>query len=207
MYARNIASGITRSFGIFLVAWIMISTHFVPPASASSKVSLGIEITRVATGRDLIVLRGASLDIGPAGTFSITANLVRTPCPGRYRFRVEKEVQETGSSSSVTSTIVFSPTSPSAESIRCGVPLPPRPGTGDVVIAGGESEPFKLDSSRGGTGNFRGTLDLGAQAGCGEPLVFSADFDLRRWHRSFTYRLRVLSVVATNEGVTYPVCE
>ncbi len=200
---RSIASRGRRAFGIGILALSGAWALHAPPVSASSMLSLGVKISRESTGREFLVVRGGSVDSAPTGEFSITAGVFRVPCPGRYKVQAEGENQLNGVSSTYTAAIALSRFSPRPATARCGVPLPLRPGSGTVDLVG-ESELLSLSGSRAGTGNFQGRLTLRELPQCEGAYTLSADFDLQGWRRTYDYRLSVLSVVVTQEGVVYP---
>ena len=203
MVGRKNACKLLRIFGrVFALAATVVA---VAPAAAfgSSGQSLGVLLSS-ADREKILVLRGSSNDSKPEGSFSVTASLLKIPCPGIYTFQAEGEDQDTGSVNSYTATLSLSRFSAVPASTRCGIVVPGARGRGKLVVSGESSEPLRLNAWRGGSGSFTGNLLLRGLPRCEEPYTLFSSFKLRGWHRSFSYHLEVTEVTVTQEGARVP---
>ncbi len=200
------ANNLLRIFGRFFVFAIVAagSAAGLPAAAlGSSGQSLGVLLSS-EEGERVLVLRGVSIDSRPEGSYAVTASLLKIPCPGSYSFQAEGEDQSNGSVSSYTATLVLSRFSAEPESARCGTEIPDHRGRGKLVISGESSEPLRLIGWRGGAGSFTGNLLLRGLPRCEESYTLFSSFSLRGWRRSFLYRLEVINVKVTQEGLRVP---
>jgi hypothetical protein len=189
--------GLAASFAAFAVL-------FLTPAPASAaqpeEAFLAGSLTSLRSGAVVVTFRGNEGKGDPE--YAATAKLVRTPCPGRYRYLLESEAWPDGPSSVAAATVALS-SRPGTEAAACGETPPRHAGHLEVTIAGSE-EPLLLTGDRNGSGPFVGDLALGVEPRCDASYSFELEADLDGWHRDLRYRMDVLQVEITAQGHDEP---
>lgn len=198
---RNVAEAKRRGFGGFAVLAVALGTLLsAAPAAAlaPSETAIGLSLRRVASGKEALVIRGASIESETA-QFSAVATLSQVPCAGSYRYELQSENQETGALSSYSALVTLAPFAADQPAPCGGVPQARR---GALRISTtGEEEAIDFSGQRGSSsGNFFGSLTLGTQPVCDQPYTLSANVDLRGWDRGVRYRLRVASWKSEAQG-------
>jgi hypothetical protein len=199
---RNIAQAGTRSFGglAILAAILGLALLSAAPAVAlaPSETAIGLSLQRVATGKEALAIRGASVESETA-QFSAVATLSQIPCPGAYRYELQSENQETGALSSYSALLTLAPFAVD-QPTPCGAVPQARRGALRISTTGDE-ETIDFRGQRGSSsGNFFGSLTIGTQPVCDQAYTLSANVDLRGWDRGVRYRLRVASWRSEAQG-------
>jgi hypothetical protein len=183
-----------------LLALLLAAAPAVARAAQAEEAFLAGSLTSLRSGAVIVAFRGNEGRQDPE--YAATAKLVRTPCPGRYRYLLETEAWPDGPSAVAAATVALS-ARPGTEAAACGEEPPRRPGHLEVTIAGAE-EPLLLRGDRNGSGPFVGDLALGVEPRCDSSYSFELEADLAGWHRDFRYRMDVLQVEITAQGHDEP---
>jgi hypothetical protein len=190
---RNGAETWRRSFGGFVVFGATLALTLFNPgpalALAPSETVIGLSLEQASTGKEALAIRGASVESETA-RFSAVATLSRLPCAGSYRYELDSENQDTGALSSYTALVTLAPFA-SVHAVPCGGVPPAEPGALRISVAGDEEAIDFRQGRRSGSGSFFGAFTMGTQPICHQTYRISVSVDLRSWHRSVRYRLKV----------------
>lgn len=183
------------------MVWPMLLGAGTAAAQEPSEAAVGFSLERVAIDREVLAIRGSSLESEPP-QFSSAATLFRIPCPGAYRYESHIEDQQTGALSSYAARVSLAPLA-SDHSQPCGGALPPGQGVLRISIWGElETIDFRSEKTRrDGSGAFFGVFTLGPQPQCGQAYTVSVNVEVGDWHRTVRYRLWVDRWSSTAQGL------
>lgn len=188
--------------GLAASALLLLTPISASPAEMEEEAFLWGRLTNLRTGAPVVTFSGNQRRQNP--NYASTANLFRTPCPGRYEYLLETEAWPDGpaATATATATVILSP-GPRSPAIACGEALPPRPGRFEATIANLD-EPLALRGERNGSGPFVGFLALGVEPECNLSYTLAFAVDLDGWRRSLRYRMDVQRVEFTRQGNPEP---